>query len=90
MVGGGHRDRVRSNQRPGGGDDGSIWQWCWPRSSCRRRATVAQNRPARAVDSCLDADGELLAAGDDVWSGILDDRPDGACTRDSPLYSTSR
>ncbi len=54
------------------------------------RRSVATNRPDRAVDSCFDAGGELLAAGDDVWSGILDDRPDGTCTRDFPLYGTSR
>jgi hypothetical protein len=25
-----------------------------------------------------------------VWSGVLDDRPDGACTQRFPIYSTSR
>ncbi|WP_460917138.1 DUF6351 family protein [Plantactinospora veratri] len=28
--------------------------------------------------------------GDHVWDGILDNRADGACTRQFPLYGTSR
>ncbi|TDG14244.1 hypothetical protein E2F43_10240 [Seongchinamella unica] len=51
---------------------------------------VARNKPARAVDSCFDSHGELIAAGDDVWSGVLDDNPQGSCTAAFPLYSTSR
>jgi hypothetical protein len=51
---------------------------------------VAGNKPARAVDSCFDADGELLHAGDDVWAGVLDDAPAGSCTEQFPTYSTSR
>jgi Tannase-like family of unknown function (DUF6351) len=54
------------------------------------RRTVAENRPDAAVDSCFDTDGNLIARGDDVWSGILDDRPDGQCTAAFPLYSSSR
>ncbi len=54
------------------------------------RRSVAANRPARAVDSCFDAHGDLLASGGDVWAGILDDRAEGDCTRQFPLYSTSR
>ena len=53
-------------------------------------AGVAGNKPARAVDSCFDTNGELLHAGDDVWSGILDDGPEGACTQQFPTYTTSR
>lgn len=53
-------------------------------------ASVAENRPADAVDSCFDSEGELIAAGDDVWNGILDDEPAGACTQQFPVYSTSR
>ena len=51
---------------------------------------VAGNKPARAVDSCFDANGDLLHAGDGVWGGILDDGPAGACTTQFPTYSTSR
>lgn len=51
---------------------------------------VAQNRPAEAVDSCFDSDGTLIASGEDVWNGILDDAAPGACTERFPVYSTSR
>jgi len=52
--------------------------------------SVAKNKPALATDRCFDSDGNEIAAGDDVWSGILDDRPDGACTAAFETYSTSR
>jgi hypothetical protein len=53
-------------------------------------AGVAANRPAAAVDSCFDSSGAVIAAGADVWNGILDDNPPGACTERFPIYSTSR
>ncbi|MDL1862586.1 hypothetical protein FBR04_16390 [Betaproteobacteria bacterium PRO7] len=52
--------------------------------------SIAGNRPARAVDSCFDLNGQLMHAGPGVWSGILDDQPAGPCTTAFPLYSTSR
>ena len=52
--------------------------------------TVAQNRPARAVDSCFDVNGVLMHAGPGVWDGIIDDKPKGACTLAFPLFTTSR
>jgi hypothetical protein len=52
--------------------------------------SVARNRPDRAVDSCFDASGELLYAGNDAWSGILDNRAEGPCASQFELYSTSR
>ncbi|HEX6248792.1 MAG TPA: DUF6351 family protein [Nocardioidaceae bacterium] len=51
---------------------------------------VAANKPEGAVDRCFTAHGEEIAAGDDVWNGILDDDEAGACTDAFPLYSTSR
>ena len=53
-------------------------------------ASVAQNRPERAVDSCFDTSGALIAKGPEVWSGVLDQKPAGACTQKFPMYSTSR
>jgi len=53
-------------------------------------AGVADNKPARAVDRCFDAGGTEIAAGDQVWDGILDNESPGACTEEFPLYSTSR
>jgi hypothetical protein len=52
--------------------------------------SVADNKPARAVDSCFDTNGNLIASGSGVWDGVLDDRPDGACTQRFPVYSSSR
>jgi hypothetical protein len=52
--------------------------------------SVAENAPDRAVDSCFDNDGDLIAAGTDVWAGILDVDPDGACTERFEVYSGSR
>ncbi len=53
-------------------------------------APVSSNRPEGAADSCFDSAGELIASGDDVWNGILDDSSPGTCTTRFPLYSTSR
>ncbi|GIG88680.1 DUF6351 family protein [Plantactinospora endophytica] len=51
---------------------------------------VQGNKPALAVDRCFRTDGTEIARGEHVWDGILDSRPDGACTREFPLYGTSR
>lgn len=53
-------------------------------------AGVLGNKPARAVDSCFDLQGRLIASGSGVWDGILDTRPAGACTQRFPLYTSSR
>lgn len=52
--------------------------------------TVANNRPERAVDSCFDKDGALMARGEGVWGGVLDKQPPGSCTQAFPMYGTSR
>lgn len=52
--------------------------------------SIGENRPAQAVDSCFDSDGELMAAGDDVWNGILETQSAGTCTQAFPTYTTSR
>lgn len=52
--------------------------------------SVVAARPARAVDSCFDVDGELIYAGADAWWGVLDDRPEGPCTERFEIFSTSR
>jgi hypothetical protein len=51
---------------------------------------VAGNKPAAAIDSCFDANGDLIYAGEDAWNGILDDGPPGPCTLEMPVFSTSR
>jgi hypothetical protein len=51
---------------------------------------VAHNKPERAVDRCFDTLGNEIAAGDDVWDGILDSNAPGACTQVFPIHSSSR
>ncbi|MBX3142993.1 MAG: hypothetical protein KF813_04495 [Trueperaceae bacterium] len=52
--------------------------------------SVTQARPAAAVDSCFDASGELIYAGEDAWAGILDAGPKGPCAERFEVYSNSR
>jgi hypothetical protein len=54
------------------------------------RAGVAANKPSAAVDSCFDAAGNLIYAGEDAWDGILDDGPAGPCAAQFDIFSTSR
>lgn len=51
--------------------------------------TVYKNRPQRAVDKCFCKSGENYE-GPSVWAGILNNEPEGPCTKEFPLYSTSR
>jgi len=53
-------------------------------------AGVAGNKPELATDRCFTTAGAEIARGDDVWDGILDNDPAGACTQEFPLHSTSR
>jgi hypothetical protein len=51
---------------------------------------VAGNKPELATDRCFTTQGQEIARGPDVWDGILDNGPAGACTQQFPLHSTSR
>jgi hypothetical protein len=51
---------------------------------------VAGNKPPRAVDRCFTTLGDEIAAGDDVWDGILDEDPPGACTETFQIHRSSR
>jgi Tannase-like family of unknown function (DUF6351) len=51
---------------------------------------LLDRRPPEATDRCFTAAGDEIAHGSRVWDGILDSRPDGACTAAFPLHSTSR
>lgn len=52
--------------------------------------SIGYNRPDGAVDSCFNTDGSLIAEGAEVWNGIIDGQPAGACTDEFPTYTTSR
>ncbi|MGH2978939.1 MAG: DUF6351 family protein [Solirubrobacterales bacterium] len=51
---------------------------------------VAGNKPELATDRCFTTAGAEIARGSDVWDGILDSGPQGACAQEFPLHSTSR
>jgi hypothetical protein len=51
---------------------------------------VAGNKPELATDRCFNTAGQEIARGPHVWDGILDDRPDGACTGVFHTFGTSR
>jgi hypothetical protein len=51
---------------------------------------VVGNKPAGATDRCFDQAGNQIAAGPNVWDGILNQKPAGACTQQFKIYSTSR
>ena len=53
--------------------------------------SISANKPLLAKDSCFDAEGVLVAAGDDVWNGILDESQEkGVCTERNKTYTNSR
>lgn len=52
--------------------------------------SIAENRPAAAVDACYETDGSVIATGGNVWDGILEAEAEGACTARFETYSTSR
>lgn len=47
-------------------------------------------RPARFADQCFDAAGASIAAGPQVWGGILDAGPAGACTQNFKVNTSPR
>lgn len=47
-------------------------------------------QPDNAVDACFGHEGEALYSGPDVWNGILDNKPNGACSEQFPVHTTSR
>ncbi|MFA0813423.1 DUF6351 family protein [Microbulbifer epialgicus] len=51
---------------------------------------VVENRPEDANDRCFDREGNVLAAGPDVWNGDWNGRPSGKCMREYPIHSTAR
>jgi hypothetical protein len=53
-------------------------------------ASVGDNRPDGAADACWETDGTLIASGDDVWAGKLDDGAPGPCAQAFETYTTSR
>jgi hypothetical protein len=42
------------------------------------------------VDKCFASNGAVIASGADVWDGVLNAKPPGACARAFPIYSSPR
>ncbi|GAA5444825.1 hypothetical protein Misp06_03017 [Microbulbifer sp. NBRC 101763] len=51
---------------------------------------VVGNRPEGANDRCFDREGNVLAAGPEVWNGEWNGLASGKCMREYPIHSTSR
>lgn len=51
-------------------------------------ATAA--KPEDARDRCYSDGGGIIASGDDVWDGVWNGKPDGACMTVYPIYSNPR
>lgn len=54
------------------------------------RYLTTKTAPAEFADTCFGAQGAVLASGPDAWSGILDARAPGACTRAYPVHGSPR
>ena len=46
--------------------------------------------PAQFTDACFDPSGAPIGIGENVWDGILDNKPPGVCTRAYPVFASSR
>jgi hypothetical protein len=53
-------------------------------------AWLSGERPERAVDSCFDADGHVIARGEGVWDGAWNEREDGVCMQRFPPFQSPR
>ncbi|MBR9912033.1 MAG: hypothetical protein GYB33_16965 [Gammaproteobacteria bacterium] len=51
---------------------------------------LQNGKPAAAVDTCFDAGGNTIAAGEGVWDGVWNGRPQGPCLQRYPAHETSR
>ncbi|MBD1582864.1 DUF6351 family protein [Pseudoalteromonas sp. S16_S37] len=47
-------------------------------------------KPSRLKDTCFNEDGSVYAAGENVFDGQWNNKPEGACQSRFPMYSTSR
>ncbi len=46
--------------------------------------------PAQFTDACFDQLGDPIGIGENVWDGILNSNPPGVCTRNYPVFASSR
>lgn len=55
-----------------------------------RDGDVVANKPNGLTDQCMDEQGDVIAAGSDVWDGGWNNNSDGPCMKIYPSYSTPR
>ena len=48
------------------------------------------SKPNDILDTCFDAQGQVIASGDSVWHGRWNQQPLGACAKHFPSFSNSR
>ena len=65
-------------------------QWMESIRNTDQQQHIAVAKPSRAMDSCIDKDGEIIYADDDAWDGILNQNTKGECAKQFPMFSTSR
>ena len=53
-------------------------------------AWLSGGKPDNASDRCLDAEGGLIASGDDVWNGSWNGLDTGACLQRFPAFQSPR
>ena len=51
---------------------------------------VVAAKPAEATDRCFGRKGQIIASGDNVWDGVWNGKPDGACMNRYPIFSNPR
>jgi Tannase-like family of unknown function (DUF6351) len=64
-------------------------QWLLNQAAHPNRSLV-ENKPATAVDTCFNAEGEVIAQGASVWNGKWNQQSAGACTQIYQPYTVSR
>ena len=58
--------------------------------SSNSELTVLDAKPNGLSDQCFSATGTVLAKGESTWDGTWNNKPEGACQKKFPMYSTSR
>lgn len=56
----------------------------------RPEQSVVDAKPAEATDRCFGRKGQIIASGKDVWDGVWNGKPDGACMDKYPIFSNPR
>lgn len=64
-------------------------QWLLARKASTDKSPVS-TKPKLLLDSCIDEQGNVQFAGDNVWDGVWNNKPAGKCSEIYPTYSNIR